>query len=280
MTLITDVTRDPAPDVEQSVRVLGRYIAAFEGPNELDNAGDPGWVAKLTAYMPALSAAVREHAPGARLIGPSLVNSSSRLELPGDLPGLFNAHPYPLGQPPEPALGEAVREARPDQLRAGAYFTEFGYHNASAATTGQPPVSEEAAAIYLPRALVAAFGAGVRRTFIYELVDEKPEPGVARSRAALRPAAQRPLAEARVHRDQDADRGAAVLAGRGPRRPDLDARRDRRRGRRAPHAAAARRVARDRALAAGVGLGRRRAARRSTRAACPSSCTCGGRRAT
>ncbi len=48
MTLITDVTRDPAPDVEQSVRVLGRYIAAFEGPNELDNAGDPGWVAKLT----------------------------------------------------------------------------------------------------------------------------------------------------------------------------------------------------------------------------------------
>ena len=107
MTLITDVTRDPAPDVEQSVRVLGRYIAAFEGPNELDNVGDPGWVAKLTAYMPALSAAVREHAPGARLIGPSLVNSSSRLELPGDLPGLFNAHPYPLGQPPEPALGEA-----------------------------------------------------------------------------------------------------------------------------------------------------------------------------
>jgi hypothetical protein len=178
MTLITDVTRDPAPDVEQSVRVLGRYIAAFEGPNELDNAGDPGWVSKLTAYMPALSAAVREHAPGVRLIGPSLVNSSSRLELPGDLPGLFNAHPYPLGQSPEPALGDAVREARPDQLRAGAYFTEFGYHNASAATTGQPPVSEEAAAIYLPRALVAAFGAGVRRTFVYELVDEKPEPGL------------------------------------------------------------------------------------------------------
>jgi hypothetical protein len=98
------------------------------------------------------------------------------VELPGDLPGLFNAHPYPYGQPPEPSLGEAVREATPAQLRKGIYFTETGYHNAYAATTGQPPVSEEAAAVYLPRALIAAFGAGVRRTFIYELVDEKPEP--------------------------------------------------------------------------------------------------------
>jgi hypothetical protein len=58
------------------------------------------------------------------------------------------------------------------------YFTETGYHNAYAATTGQPPVSEEAAAVYLPRALVAAFGAGVRRTFVYELLDEKPDPGL------------------------------------------------------------------------------------------------------
>jgi hypothetical protein len=178
MTLITDVTRAPAPDVEQSVRVLGGDIAAFEGPNELDNVGDPAWVTKLTDYMPALSAAVREYAPGVALIGPSLVNDSSRVELPGDLPGLFNAHPYPFGEAPEPSLGEAVREAQPAQLREGIYFTEFGYHNALASTTGQPPVSEATAAVYLPRALVAAFGAGARRTFIYELLDEKPDPAL------------------------------------------------------------------------------------------------------
>jgi hypothetical protein len=176
MTLITDVARDPAPDVEQSVRVLGDDIDAFEGPNELDNMNDPAWVTKLKDYMPALGAALRGDAPGVALIGPSLVDSTSRAELPGDLPGLFNAHPYPLGEPPEPVLGDAVREARPDQVRKGMYFTETGYHNASASTTGQPPVSEEAAAVYLPRALAAAFGAGVRRTFVYELVDEKPDP--------------------------------------------------------------------------------------------------------
>jgi hypothetical protein len=178
MTLITDVTRDPTPDVEQSVRVLRDRIAAFEGPNELDLMGDPGWASQLTAYMPTLDAAVRKGAPGVPLIGPSLVNGSSRLELPEDLPGLFNDHPYPLGEPPEPALGDGVREARPAQERKGMYFTETGYHNALASTTGQPPVSEEAAAVYLPRALVAAFGAGVRRTFVYELLDEKPDPGL------------------------------------------------------------------------------------------------------
>jgi hypothetical protein len=178
MTLITDVARPPAPDVEQSVRVLGRHIDAFEGPNELDNMGDAGWAARLTAYMSELSAAVSEHAPGVALIGPSLVNDSSRVDLPGDLPGLFNAHPYAFGQPPEPVLGEAVREAQPAQLREGIYFTELGYHDAAASTTGQPPVSEAAAAVYLPRALVAAFGAGVRRTFVYELLDEKPDPAL------------------------------------------------------------------------------------------------------
>ena len=178
MTLITDVARDPAPDVQQSVRVLGDRIAAFEAPNELDNSGDPGWVGKLTAYMPALEAAVRQGAPGVPLLGPSLVNSSSRVELPEDLPGLFNDHPYALGEAPEPALGDGLREARPAEERKGMYFTETGYHNALAATTGQPPVSEEAAAVYLPRALVAAFGAGVRRTFVYELLDEKPDPGL------------------------------------------------------------------------------------------------------
>jgi hypothetical protein len=178
MTLITDVTRPPVPDVEQSVRVLGHSIDAFEGPNELDNVGDAGWVAKLTAYMPQLSAAVHDHAPGVALIGPSLVNDSSRVDLPADLPGLFNAHPYAFGEPPELVLGEAVREAMPAQLREGIYFTEVGYHDAAASTAGQPPVSEAAAAVYLPRALVAAFGAGVRRTFVYELLDEKSDPGL------------------------------------------------------------------------------------------------------
>jgi hypothetical protein len=57
-------------------------------------------------------------------------------------------------------------------------FTEAGYHNAMNATIGQAPVSEAAAAIYIPRLLMTAFGAGVKRTFLYEFADEKPDPGL------------------------------------------------------------------------------------------------------
>ncbi len=126
--------------------------------------------------MPRLAAARDAHAAGVPLIGPSLVDAGNRSRIPRDLPGLFNGHPYSGGAPPEPALSQALVERRATTPRRRAVFTETGYHNALQATTGQAPVSEAAAAIYMPAAAHGAFGAGVRRTFLYELVDEKPDP--------------------------------------------------------------------------------------------------------
>ena len=177
-TLISDPHGDPRAEVAASLAVMGDGIAAFEGPNELDGSGDPAWPATLRDFMPALESAVREQAPDVPMIGPSFIHPASRMDLPADLPGSVNEHPYPDGGPPEPALGDALRALRQHVLERGVVVTETGYHNALAGTTGQPPVSETAAAIYLPRALVASFGAGVRRTFIYELLDEKPDPGL------------------------------------------------------------------------------------------------------
>lgn len=178
-TLLADPARDPTDAVADSVSVMGKGIAAFEGPNEYDNSGDPAWSATLRRYMPVLAAAAAELAPGVPVLGPTVIDTSNRAQLPADLPGLFNAHPYAGGGPPEPALSQALRERSVAAPSRGVVFTETGYHNALAATVSQPPSSEEAAAIYLPRLLVSAFGAGVRRTFIYELVDEKPDPGLA-----------------------------------------------------------------------------------------------------
>ena len=181
VTLVSpEVRRDPAIGVADSVEIVGADgIVAFEGPNELDNGSDPDWPAALAAHMPALATAVRNRAPDASIIGPSFIDpSSSRARLPGDLPGQLNGHPYPGGGPPEGALGAELRRLPAGALDRGVVFTETGYHNALAATDGQPPASEEAAATYLPRLLLTAFGAGVRRTFIYELLDEKPDPGL------------------------------------------------------------------------------------------------------
>ncbi|MEA2403025.1 MAG: hypothetical protein QOK00_3428, partial [Thermoleophilaceae bacterium] len=173
-----DTESDPAQWLADSVSVLGDGIDAVEAPNELDSRGDPSWPAKLRTYMPALAAAARKQAPGAVVIGPSFIDPASRAQLPADLPGLFNGHPYSGGDPPEPTLALALDDWHATAARRQAEFTETGYHNALAATAGQPPASEQAAADYLPRLLVTAFGAGVRRTFIYELLDEHPDPGL------------------------------------------------------------------------------------------------------
>jgi hypothetical protein len=177
-TLVSEVDRDPDAAVGESVAVMGGAIDAFEAPNELDNSGDPNWPAKLRAYMTAFAAAAHRQAPHVPVIGPSFIDSGNRTLLPGNLAGLFNGHPYSGGLPPEPALSQALLERRIAAPRRGVVFTETGYHNALQSSAGQPPVSEAAAAIYLPRLLMTAFGAGVRRTFVYELVDEKPDPGL------------------------------------------------------------------------------------------------------
>ncbi len=173
-----DPDSDPAQWVADAVEVMGDGIAAVEAPNELDNSGDPNWPAKLRSYMPALAAAARAEAPRAAVVGPSFIDPASRAQLPTDLPGLFNGHPYSGGDPPEPTLDLAIDEWHATAPKRGAMFTETGYHNALAATKGQAPASEAAAATYLPRLLMTAFGAGVRRTFIYELIDEHPDPGL------------------------------------------------------------------------------------------------------
>jgi len=177
-TLGADISVDPARWVPESLAVMGDRVAAFEAPNEIDNAGDPEWPAKLRDYMTRLAAAVRSRAPGRPVIGPSLVDPASRARLPRGLPGLFNAHPYSGGLLPEPTLDQALDEWHATAPHRKAVFTETGYHNALAATAGQPPASEAAAAVYIPRLLLTAFGAHVSRTFIYELVDVRPDPAL------------------------------------------------------------------------------------------------------
>jgi hypothetical protein len=180
-TLVGEIDRDPNTSVAESIAVMGGAIDAFEAPNELDNIAisrAPDWLAQLSAYMPALASAVRRQAPGVAVVGPSLIDSGNRTKLPRSLPGMFNGHPYSGGVEPEPALTQALLERRLTTPHRPAVFTEAGFHNAMNATTGQAPVSEAAAAIYIPRLLMTAFGAGVKRTFIYEFADEKPDPGL------------------------------------------------------------------------------------------------------
>jgi hypothetical protein len=178
-TLVSDLERvAPAEGVAAGIRTMGRQVEAFEGPNEPDIFGPPDWRKRLAAYMPSLRLAARAGAANVPVIGPSFVDSANYEALDLDTFDVVSFHPYPGALPPERPLGEQLRRARDVAPGKQVAFTETGYHNALAATHGQPPTSEAAAAVYLPRALLWAFAAGVERTFIYELLDEKPDPGL------------------------------------------------------------------------------------------------------
>ena len=160
---------------------LARTGAAFEGPNEYDASGDPQWAANLRAYQQRLYRAIKgDPALASRpVFAASLVNPGSPQQL-GSLDGLAdmaNAHPYPAGLPPEQSLDMLLPELARQAAGRPIVATEDGYHNALATQGDHPPTSERAAAIYLPRLLLENFRRGIKRTFIYELLDEKPDPG-------------------------------------------------------------------------------------------------------
>ncbi len=95
-------------------------------------------------------------------------------------------HPYPGGMRPN-RPGEfgfasqmaSVRRHHFSGVRVAVHATETGYHDAMSTTNVHPPASQRAIAIYMPRLFLEHARAGVRRTFVYELVDEHPEPALA-----------------------------------------------------------------------------------------------------
>ncbi|MEA2472665.1 MAG: hypothetical protein QOE06_580 [Thermoleophilaceae bacterium] len=177
-TLVTDIGIQPADAVAAGLREMRGRIDGFEGPNELDLGKVPDWQAQLRIYQPGLRAAAATQAPGVPVVGPSFLDPGHYDDVDAASFDAASLHPYSGALPPEATLEEQLRRAHEVAPQKQVLFTETGFHNALAATVGQPPTSEEAAADYLPRALLWAFAHGVERTFVYELLDELPEPAL------------------------------------------------------------------------------------------------------
>ncbi len=169
--------------VEQAVTTvtgaLRSAVEALEGPNETDLR--PNWQVGLHVEMPALRRAV-EHSsePKLPLIGPSFVHKIDYEAVHGLAPtwDVENLHSYPGGHQPGTNLARILGAARDIDPSAPVVVTEDGYHNALNASVEQPPVPEQVAATYLPRLLLEHFTDGIARTYIYELLDETPDPGL------------------------------------------------------------------------------------------------------
>ena len=163
---------------------LRHAVEAFEAPNEFDKyVGGRRWPERLADYSRKLYRKVNAH-PTLRsvpVVGPSFatVGGPGRLGNQRAWMDVGNVHPYTGGRSPDPF------HLRTELVRASAvsgnkpvWATEAGFHNALRARSGQPPVSESAAAVYHLRTFLEHYRNGIERTYAYELVDEKPEPGL------------------------------------------------------------------------------------------------------
>lgn len=160
---------------------LSDAVETVEGPNEYDNnSDDPDFAATLQTYQERLNKSIDEttRLAGLEILAPSLVMQESYGEL-GDITAnadFGNVHPYPGGQPPEASLEPQIEIGRSAFGDLPVMATETGYHNAiNYEGDAQPGVPEEAAASYLPRLLLDYFRAGVPRTYLYELLDQRQD---------------------------------------------------------------------------------------------------------
>ncbi|HXS48168.1 MAG TPA: PASTA domain-containing protein, partial [Solirubrobacterales bacterium] len=155
------------------------------GPNEYSTRGGADWKAKLVAYQQRLYEEVKGDPALSSLpvIGPSIThNDQQELGDVSDFLDYGNIHSYPEGNPPEYKMGSIVERAAYNSASKPIVATESGYTNALNWTPTGPgenkPISEAAAAAYFPRLFFEYFIRHIARTFSYELVDQRPNPGL------------------------------------------------------------------------------------------------------
>jgi hypothetical protein len=185
-TLILGDPSGGTEELDTLTSILGSELQgavdAVEGPNEFDTRGGSDWQPRLAEYQQQLYDKVKGNPALASLpvIGPSIIHRQSQ-EAMGDIPGMLdygNIHSYPNGEAPEGNLTPYLEHAATNSGSKPVMATETGYHNALNWNGEHNPTSEEAAATYLPRLFLEYFRRGVSRTFSYELLDEKPDPGL------------------------------------------------------------------------------------------------------
>jgi hypothetical protein len=169
-------------------------ISAIEGQNEGDHewfqgqrAAQGNWSKAVVEYQKSVYEALRRRYAKDVLpvVSPTVLDWKPQdMALLRDAAGFCDIvaiHSYvqnaqePETDEPYASLSWYLQEVR-DPFKPGApvMVTETGYNDLQG--PGRKGVSEKAAAIYLPRLLLNNFAAGIKRTFLYEFLDEGANP--------------------------------------------------------------------------------------------------------
>jgi hypothetical protein len=179
--LITSPTESGALLAAYPGRVTDSF-EAYEGPNEYDLSGDPNWATTLNTFLAKLHSAVKADAKASKfaIVGPALTQGGSYPRVASST-GAFdesNLHNYFGGH--NPGTGG---------WGAGGYGSiAWNLANANGAWPGKPVITtetgymtnlskqdavpEDVAGKYMPRVFLEQWMHGIKRTYIYELVDE------------------------------------------------------------------------------------------------------------
>jgi hypothetical protein len=203
--LVMPNPKNGGPSAETIERLLPNYpgVDGIEAPNEYDQTKNPNWAEDLRSFMPTLCQV--GSTAGIPVVGPSLTKPESYSRV-GDVSAFMdfnNLHAYWGGRNPETGGWGG-----PDTQ--GHLYGSFPFHFDHLSITGpskpvimtetgytvtdfakQNDISESLEAIYYPRLLLHAWNVGVKRTYIYELMDDPSSPkgiGLMRRDLSLRPA--------------------------------------------------------------------------------------------
>lgn len=178
-----------AAKIDRELAKLKKHFAGItlgiEGRNECDLTCGEGWQAGARSYSQQLHAKMKAD-PALRdlpVLSTSMAFSHNFASL-GDVSGsidVCNPHTYPGGNKPSEGLAANLANSAKACGTKPVWATETGYHtalnNTNQMSWGQRGVSEAAEAKYMPRLFAEYFRQGVAKTFAYEFLDERPNPG-------------------------------------------------------------------------------------------------------
>ena len=180
-TLVMD-PRDQADGsvAVEIVKALPAAVEAVEGPNEWDVWEDLTYKGQsfpdaVRTFQSELYNAIKTDpvTAGLDVLSPTVALWPNATQL-GAVDCDFGAmHSYPGGEPPTAGLDwhwiPSTRQICPAKP---IIATESGWHNAVAAESGQPGVSETAAGNYVPRLWLEYFNRNIQRVYLNELIDK------------------------------------------------------------------------------------------------------------
>jgi hypothetical protein len=179
---------------------LAGDMESLEGPNEFDLNGGSNWDASLRSFMPSLhEAGAVLHVP---VLGPSLFQETSYGKL-GDISPYIdysNLHIYFGGRNPGTngwgsvnAEGHSygsilwwLDNANVSAPGAASYVTESGY-NQTPTTTTPYTVPYDVASIYTIQTIFEMMTDGIKRSYLYEMMDDPSSPQLGLMTKTLQP---------------------------------------------------------------------------------------------